>query len=148
MKTLCVPKLLWCVATLISVSAIVAGLMVTGGPYYQRLLNLDDERINRLDLLGDSIDKFSKEKKRLPNNIREIALFETGRDRRSYFKDPISKKPFEYYPGATQYKLCAVFDTDASEQETADPNLYVPEFTFHSRGRFCQMFDIQKGDES
>ncbi|MEK7600416.1 MAG: DUF5671 domain-containing protein [Patescibacteria group bacterium] len=108
-------------ATGFVVAALVAGLVIAGTPQSQRLVRLDDRRINDLSSIQWQIIQHWQAKNVLPANLDVLTNELSG----FYVPtDPVTKAAYEYRAtGARSFELCATFETDTvgSQQSLAYP---------------------------
>lgn len=95
---------------LVSLAVLVVALINVGSPTENRLLSLDQKRINDLNNFNVCVQNFWFEKKALPESLG--ALEDWGRcynpDNR--LTDPETQAPYGYEKlGPDKYKLCATF---------------------------------------
>lgn len=105
----------------IVVIAVGVGLWVAGSPAEARLERLDQRRVNDLRTADGAIDRYWRERARLPLALDSLpSTFADGHG----LKDPTTELPYEYQiSGDSSYTLCATFDR-ASQPEgryAADP---------------------------
>lgn len=109
----------WAAAAAV-VLAIAAGFLILGSPQQQRLLRLDQERVNSLQSLQSQIINFYQQKERLPQNLRELD------DPLSYYTIPTDPKTGQDYgyrvtttPGKNpSFEVCATFETESAGVST------------------------------
>lgn len=126
--------------SLVSVLAgIVTGFWLLGSPGQQRLISLDNKRLEDLSgiasaLSGQYTAGGSSEAKPLPEKLPETLPAPSN------LKDPESNQPYEYRRlSDSTYELCANFATDSSEQ---DDSSWLAQSWPHPAGRHC--FKIEK----
>jgi hypothetical protein len=120
-------------AIAVVVAAIVAGLVVSGSPQRQRQLRLDEQRVNDLRSLSQSITAHYRNTRELPGQITEIV---DGRTRSTLPRDPESGQAYVYETQERRvFQLCAEF---ALPSEDTQPD----EFWSHQAGRQCFRFDL------
>lgn len=97
-------RVLLAVGGALVVGAIAAGFMALGSPAEQRLLRLDERRVEDLRGIGASVNAYWQANDRLPD-----LLTDAGRGVELY-RDPVSEEPYEYRVlGPQTYELCAEF---------------------------------------
>ena len=117
---------------LVVVTAVIAGLVISGSPQEQRLLRADDERVNDLQRLSSVIGRYYRETESLP---AELATLLNGWISQEIPRDPDTDAPYIYeLTGATAYQLCAEFSLESRPARQ-------PEFWDHGAGRGCFFFD-------
>ena len=121
-------RLLITLAVLLVIGAVIAAFLVLGSPFEQRLLRLDERRVEDLNGIRANVNTYWRSNDRLP-----VSLEEAGRGTPLY-KDPESGEPYAYRVlGDRQYELCATF---ARESTPGSPEL-ASQFWPHPEGRHC-----------
>jgi hypothetical protein len=120
-------KLLAALASLAVVVAVGAGLYLGGSPGDQRLLRLDERRVQDLRTLAAAIDAHWSAGSRLPADLAQLL---TAQRLRSIPTDPVSEARYEYAPADGQYSLCATFARPSRDAAHED-------FWAHGAGRHC-----------
>jgi hypothetical protein len=106
------------VASLVVVATIVAAIAVMGSPSKQRLMRLDERRVDELGNIANQIESWRNEHGRLPGSLAELAAAPGVR----VAQDPASGRPYGYEVlGASEYRLCAQFDTDTAIEVDSQP---------------------------
>jgi type II secretory pathway pseudopilin PulG len=119
-------------ASAVVLAAIVAAIAVMGSPARQRLMRLDERRVDDLNRIATTIDVYRTQHGRLPASVAELG----GQPGMRIPQDPESGQPYGYEMlGATEYRLCAKFDTDTAE--TTDPQPWLGASWAHGAGRQC-----------
>lgn len=125
------------------IASIVVGFIVMGSPQTQRLLRLDETRINHLSQIQSQVVNYWQQKEKLPGTLDEL------KDPISAFVlwvDPVTGASYEYVPtGKLSFDLCATFDLASLERGASVPkevyyNGYgnvMNENWQHEKGRFC-----------
>ena len=114
------------------VSAIIAGLVVSGSPSEQRLLRADERRVSDLRQLSGSIQRYFVDTQRLPPDLGTLV---NGWVSTEVPRDPQTGQSYDYEIGDDRaYRLCAVFSRDAHADRQSD-------FWSHDEGRHCYAFD-------
>ncbi len=125
-------------------AAVLYGLYLSGSPYRQRLRLIDTRRVDELEQIANVIDRFWHEHERLPRELEELRR--TRGASVNSVADPQTGAPYEYrITGEHRYELCALFDTDSSEERPAAPR-WTPRgrpegFWTHPPGRAC--FEVE-----
>lgn len=120
------------VASVVVVAAIVAAIAVIGPPSRQRLLRLDERRVNDLQAIQLQVEMYRSQHGRMPASLAALATQPGVRVPR----DPASGQPYGYDAiGGDGYRLCAQFDTDTA-QSTDVPPWMRPTWA-HGAGRQC-----------
>src|SRR3989338_143812 len=108
-------KILAGVAILLVISAVVYSFMIIGSPTKQRLLRLDDRRVNDLISIQYQVINFWQQKEKLPADLTELANPISG------YSLPVEPefqkgKQYEYaVKGPMQFELCATFSLPMPE---------------------------------
>lgn len=90
----------------------------------------DNQRVEDLGVLIEAIHDFRNTHQRLPYSLQELAESRP----RLRWQDPVNKRPYDYAQiNAGVYSLCAVFETDASEDAFGS----LPGFSRHGIGSTC-----------
>lgn len=120
------------VASLVVVATIVAAIAVMGSPSKQRLMRLDERRVVELGNIADQIEAWRNEHGHIPGSLAELAAAPGVR----VPQDPASGQPYGYEVlGASEYRLCAQFDTDTAAE--TDPQPWRGAVWAHGIGRQC-----------
>lgn len=120
------------VASLVVVATIVAAIAVMGSPSKQRLMRLDERRVVELGNIADQIEAWRNEHGHIPGSLAELAAAPGVR----VPQDPASGQPYGYEVlGASEYRLCAQFDTDTAAE--TDPQPWRGAVWTHGIGRQC-----------
>lgn len=130
-------------AIVIAVAAVVWGMVVAGTPMGQRLVRLDERRVNDLRTIQQEIYNivYKGEERRpvtrlpnpLPPNLPYVV--ENSEYSRPSITDPDTGKDYEYVTDVDddQFALCATFDTVRDQSYDV--------FWNHPVGRHCYEFD-------
>jgi hypothetical protein len=119
------------------VAAVVAGLFILGSPAEQRLLRLDDRRVEDLRSLSRAADFRWTEDGNLPATAPELV---DGQSLSRLPVDPSSGQPYEYRITAPRaFEVCGVFERPSRAADAGD-------FWFHEAGRRCFAFDVTERD--
>lgn len=125
------------------IASIVIGFIVMGSPTTQRLLRLDETRINHLSQIQSQIVNYWQQKEKLPGTLDDL------KDPISGFVppvDPVTGASYEYAStGKLSFDLCATFDLASLEGGASVPkevyyNGYgnvMNENWQHEKGRSC-----------
>ncbi len=127
-------------ALVVTVAAVVAGVIVVGTPAKGRMQRLDRVRADDLRAIMTAVDRYWRQHERLPASLRDLAA-----DPRAEVSviDPATEAEYEYrIVDDDSYELCAVFDL-ASILERRERGA----FWLHDAGRNCFALDVMKGDE-
>jgi hypothetical protein len=116
-------------------AGVAAAFTFLGTPSYERLIALDDVRVNDLQRIAALLhDKYPNGN--LPERLSEgMAL-----------KDPVTKQPYQYRRvDRKHYVLCAAFATTESSdrgQQYPPGAQWLPRDWPHSAGRACYQLDV------
>jgi hypothetical protein len=115
------------------VAAIVAGLVISGSPERQRLLRLDERRVNDLRTLSQWVSVHYSSTRELPAELAELV---DGRTMSSVPRDPESNEAYAYEILERRvYQLCADFGLPSEDPQP-------DQFWAHETGRQCFRFDL------
>jgi len=132
-------RILLGVVILAVIGAVAYGIFLTGSPSQQRSVRSDQRRISDLQGISYAIDSYLQTNKQLPGNLDELRAPQYYV---SSIKDPLTDEPYEYRViGDTSYELCAVFQTDSSQQAAEFPRPFSETVWEHGKGRAC--FELQ-----
>ncbi len=127
-----------------SLGFVIAAFFVVGSPQDQRDERLDQDRIQDLSSIENTVQWYYVEENVLPETLGDLE----GRTKNPYIPvDPDTEEPYEYtVTGEMTYQLCAVFATDNIDSEDyvrpVINNKYgVMNLWLHEAGRHC--FDIE-----
>jgi hypothetical protein len=124
------PSLLWGIACLTILSAIVGGLILTGGPHTGRMRRMDERRVQDLSQLKNAIENHFRIHQTLPNSIKDLKNVEDA------ITDPVSDKRYPYKRiKADSFQLCAIFELEDLTSEHS-----VEGFKNHKAGLDCFLF--------
>jgi hypothetical protein len=119
------------------VAAIVAGLVLVGSPFAERLRRLDLIRVEDLRQLRRAVDVYWKAEGKLPASLDALATVPDAGFRSKM--DPSTGKPYSYRSiDGSRYELCATFEAEEPDSE------YGNRFWAHGVGRKCFELDAQK----
>lgn len=130
------------VTAIFVIVAIVTGFMVIGSPRTQRLVKYDQQRVNDLESINQSIIYYFEMKGSLPDTLAEVAS--SG----SYMllpTDPETHTSYEYVmigQSAKAYELCATFNTDSTENRDNGSSMGYQNSWNHPAGRYCFSYTI------
>ncbi|MDO8523530.1 MAG: DUF5671 domain-containing protein [bacterium] len=117
------------VSTCAVVLAIGVGIYITGSPYQERRVRLDQEKVNELSGIQNAVIRYWEEKKKLPESL-------TDTDIRTYVRDSESIKEYEYkILNKETFSLCAEFKT--SDKQDQDVKQYGLNKWAHEAGKVC-----------
>ena len=102
------------------IAAIIYGFSIIGSPFKKAALKNDQTRILNLNSLSWDIENYATENKKLPEKLSDVSFTNSN-----YLNDPKTKKPYTYVKESdTEYKLCATFELDSSEETQTDTQYY------------------------
>jgi type II secretory pathway pseudopilin PulG len=120
-------------AVAVVVAAIVTGLVISGSPQRQRLLRLDEQRIQDLRSLQSAVHRHYSNGSTLPAALEELV---DGRNLSALPRDPVSGQDYGYELLERRvFQVCAEFALPSDESEPED-------FWKHADGRHCFRFDV------
>lgn len=128
---------IWAIVSAASILlCIVWGFSVLGSPRTQQLLKYDEQKVNDLRGIQNSIQNFYSLKGFLPKDLAELFA---GQNYYMNTEDPQTKKPYEYEKTSdTTYNLCAEFNKELTKDEyAARYGLYDVNTWLHGVGRYC-----------
>jgi type II secretory pathway pseudopilin PulG len=103
-------------ASVVVIATVVAAIAVIGSPSRQRLLRLDERRVNDLEAIASQVRVYRNQHGGMPASLATLSAEPGVRVPR----DPASAQPYGYEAlGGADYRLCARFDTDTAD--TTDP---------------------------
>lgn len=123
-------------------AAIIAGFVVAGSPQSQRLVRLDQQRVNDLASIQSQIVNYWQSKSRLPAKLSELDNPLAG------FAVPLDSEtglPYEYAAlGGLKFELCATFKTSNLNKASEPQGQIYPKDPYgldssflHDIGRYC-----------
>src|SRR3989344_1299735 len=127
-------------ALIVVAGMIVWGFSVIGSPRTQRLVKIDNQKVNHLQQIQGRIIDYWSQKGALPNSLTDLE------DSISGFrapKDPDTDKTYEYILGeGNSFKLCAEFNRESGNDQYSQPDYYYgyngkSENWQHGKGRHC-----------
>ncbi|MGB3789320.1 MAG: hypothetical protein WA949_15020 [Phormidesmis sp.] len=136
-------RLFTAIATASVLAAAVTGFWLLGSPGQQRLISLDEERVQALstiagDIYGEMMTAEGEPPKTLPSELPEYIAGSKN------FRDPATNEPYRYQRlSDTTYQLCATFDTRFDEQHRENVRRFGLSDWTHPEGRHC--FEIDRG---
>lgn len=117
-KTL-VPRYAGIGTAAVVLAAVIAGFFIVGSPAAQRARRFDAERVSHLQMLQSGIMNYWIYKDELPKTQEDLTDDITGF---ASSRDPETGEQYEYRAtGLLSFELCAVFKTDAAEQDPWHP---------------------------
>jgi hypothetical protein len=115
---------------IVVLASVVGGFIIVDSPAKARIVKLDAQRVSDLYNLDNMINDYYQQNKKLPADLLA--------ERFSQFKDPESKKPYDYkILGEKNYELCAAFSL-AYDPNRSDYNyLGNKDWSYHGVGYHC-----------
>lgn len=102
------------VASVVVIATVVAAIAVIGSPSRQRLLRLDERRVNDLEAIASQVRAYREQHDSMPASLVTLSAEPGVRVPR----DPASAQPYGYEAlGGADYRLCARFDTDTADSD-------------------------------
>ncbi len=127
------------VASAAAIVVVLIGLYLSGSPGEQRLLRLDERRVQHLQILARAIDAYWEADSRLPQTLEQLIA---GQRLRNMPVDPVSGESYVYQPTEPKgYRLCADFDRPSKEAKR-------PDFWQHESGTQCFAVVAGRGSTS
>ena len=115
----------------VTVAAILTGLYLTGSPKEQRLLKLDERRVNDLMRLATSVSFYRQRYEKMPEKLTVLV---DGQLLRSLPLDPVTEEAYRMQlTEEAGYQLCAEFARPSVKK-------HKQEFWQHPSGLHC--FDL------
>ncbi len=106
-------KLFAGVAVILVIAAIIWGFSIIGSPLTQRLVRLDQQRVNHLEQIQWNIINYWQQKAKLPETITEL---NNSLNTSPIPTDPETHTPYIYEKtGDLSFKLCTTFGTKLSD---------------------------------
>jgi hypothetical protein len=119
-------------ASIVVIATIVAAIAIMGSPSRQRLLRLDERRVDDLQRIATAIDAYDRQHGGAPPTLAALAATPGVR----LPSDPESGRPYGYErTGEAEYRLCAEFRTDTAD--ATGPRPWQPADWVHGMGRQC-----------
>ena len=141
-------------ATCLVAVSIIAAAAVMGSPASFRARRLDEQRVENLRAVAQSIKGYYKLKNKLPESLADFARYllinngsDYGSDYNAKTRDPETGADYEYnVTGPQAYQLCATFQTLADG--STDGATYYRlggdlVFWRHGAGRHCFDFTVK-----
>ncbi|OGG08408.1 hypothetical protein A2777_03075 [Candidatus Gottesmanbacteria bacterium RIFCSPHIGHO2_01_FULL_40_15] len=117
---------------------IIGGLSLTGSPFSEKLIKLDQQRLNDFNTIKYAIENYYRDKKVLPVNLRILPS-------NIKLSDPKSGKEYDFAViSSTQYKLCTEFSADTEKSGPERGVIYSnsSSSTSHRKGYDCISYSI------
>ena len=126
------------VAVAVVIIAVVTGLITLDSPARERMLRLDNRRVDDLEKITHATNLYWTRHKNLPVSLEELS-HEPGIN--IHFLDPGTAQPYEYRVlGDSLYELCAQFER---ESVTGTDKTSASNFWSHGSGRQCFQLEAQ-----
>jgi hypothetical protein len=122
------------ISTTVVIVALIAGLYLSGSPSEQRLLRLDERRVDDLKQIAITVERFWEEQGELPADLPTLV---DGRRLNQLLVDPETGHDYDYAHTTDTFRLCAVFNRPSEEAETM-------QFWQHPAGQHCFDFDTSE----
>ena len=123
------------VVILAVVAAVGFGIYLSNSPSLQRSIRLDQRRLSDLRSITSAIDEYWQTNDTLPKSLEDL------RDSRTHVRsisDPSTDERYEYrILTEPTYQLCAVFETDSSQQRDEFSRSFSESVWEHGLGRVC-----------
>jgi hypothetical protein len=108
-------------------------LWLIGSPAEQRLLRLDEQRVNELTQIAGAARYRWTSDRQLPDTADGLV---DGQFLTRIPTDPSTREPYEYgVTGPLQFEVCATFDRPSRPAQSGD-------FWYHEAGRRCFQFNV------
>lgn len=130
-----IPIVLWAITAVVIVFAIIAGLMLTGGPEVQRAKRMDEHRARDFGEIQRMIADYYQLNHKLPETLEVL----TDAQARHATRDPVTSQPYEYRKtNDDTFELCATFQIDTTkERRFPYESPYGDAGNVHPVGRYC-----------
>ena len=119
------------VSSAVVIVAIAAGLYLGGSPGEQRMVRMDERRVQDLNQLANAVQIYWQQQDELPANLD---LLLDGQRLRAMPVDPASGTAYRYVPQGDRFELCASFDRSTLDSERMA-------FWQHPAGEHCFAFE-------
>jgi len=139
-----IPKKVAIISSVVVCMSIALGFVFVGSPAQQRLVRLDEQRVNNLSTIQSEVISYYDQKKVLPPTLESLRNSLTGFVAPT---DPVTHQPYEYVvKDGLKFDLCATFGaasvTDASMATPAPYPYYDGRYSYgqnwtHGAGRVC-----------
>lgn len=110
-------------SSIVVIAAVVAGLILAGSPFKQRLVRFDNQKLNDLQAIQWQIVNYWQQKQTLPASLEDL------RDDISGFVPPVDPQTGSIYEydvtGPLAFELCANFNLSSDETSITKP---IPEY--------------------
>ena len=123
------------------ITASIAGFWLIGSPNKQRLLSLDQERVDDLRLI--STELWVQSGRGEPNQFVPLPEALPNSGSQDAYLDPKTNEPYKYRRlSDTTYELCATFSLESPTEPTSRYQSR-PKMS-HPAGRHCYQFDASR----
>lgn len=144
------PLVLWSVAAMVILGAVIMGLIVTGGPQVQRAKKMDRERVSDLSTIRHHIQNYINDEKKLPENFLDLKA--KTKDSQWFPVDPATRESYGYHKkDDAHFALCAVFQLDnrhTDEAERVEEAIPEEKNYLHPKGKHCYQYYVKEtGDD-
>jgi hypothetical protein len=156
------PKILAASAIVLVGVSVIIGFNATGGPWTQRLVRFDEQRLSQLNRLSRTvIEYYADNQNHVPGELTDLEKYsqtklQTPLQHRDLL-DPKTKTPIEYKPTSDHsFELCTRFDTAYTHTDHYDNYssypLYRSQYQYtlagsiqnsHPKGPQCYQFTIE-----
>lgn len=124
-------KSLGLASTALILAALSTGLYLSGSPYYERSVRMDQQRVNDLMYIKTSIENYWASSKKLPQKLEDSATYLNPP------RDPEDNSPYEYnILSENKFALCANFKTKSEFRD-------YPSWD-HPKGKHCFERTVKK----
>jgi hypothetical protein len=113
------------------IGAIVTGLYLGGSPSEQRLVRMDERRVQDLNRLANAVQVYWQQQEELPTELNQLL---DGQRLKEMPVDPASGTAYRYIPQDDRFELCASFDRSTLDSERMA-------FWQHPAGEHCFAFE-------
>lgn len=122
------------VSTVAVITAVVAGLYMSGSPGLQRQLRIDERRVEDLQRISGAINGYWEKYKQQPDNLSVLV---DGQRLKSLPRDPQTGADYRFESiDALSYRLCALFSMASEQSDTQ-------QFWHHKSGEQCYEFHLE-----
>jgi len=122
------------ISTTVVIVALIAGLYLSGSPSEQRLLRLDERRVDDLKQVARAVERYWGQQGELPADLRTLV---DGRRLNQLLVDPVTGTNYDYTHTVDTFRLCAFFERPSETNVTM-------QFWSHPAGQHCFDFDTSE----
>lgn len=131
---------LFLISLVFTILTIIAGLIITGGPFKQREFRMDEKRTKIITELGREINSYYRLNSKLPSDLKFLKYSQK-------FKDPKTGKLPEYQVKNKElFLVCTSFSTSSLDENRTYSRLNYWDFT-HPKGYFCINYKKTNNDK-